>query len=203
MTSMGPPIVRSAAGREGRTGQTLSRLERERCFSVTSWRRAWRRRPGLGRSGRALGGSRALGRSGGLGVGRGRGRGRCGGGGGRPRRRASLRPSPSAGRWSRPSDRPWSRPACSLRAISGPRHAPNRGSRGRRGRSSSDSGNVVGRGHHFDRVQHEVERAALLQARRSLAVLDVHRDADAHARARRSARKKSTCIGRSVTTSSW
>ena len=47
-------------------------------------------------------------------------------------------------------------------------------------------GDVVRRRHNLDRVEHEIDRAALLDAGRGLAVLDVDRHGDAHARARRS-----------------
>ena len=43
----------------------------------------------------------------------------------------------------------------------------------------------VGRGHDLDRVQHQIERAALLQARRGLAVDDMDRHADPHPRSGR------------------
>ena len=38
--------------------------------------------------------------------------------------------------------------------------------------------NCVGRRHHLDRVEHEIDRAALFHSRRGLAIDDVHRDAD-------------------------
>ena len=49
--------------------------------------------------------------------------------------------------------------------------------------------NGVGRRDHLDRVQHEIDRAALFQARRGFAIDDVHRYADAHARSRRQPQK--------------
>ncbi len=49
--------------------------------------------------------------------------------------------------------------------------------------------NVVGRRHDLDRVQHQIDRAALLQSGRSFAIGDMHGDADAHARSWRKAQK--------------
>ena len=50
-------------------------------------------------------------------------------------------------------------------------------------------GNIVGRAVKLDRVQHEVDRAALLHARRRFAVDDVDRDRGAHARTRAQAQE--------------
>ena len=49
--------------------------------------------------------------------------------------------------------------------------------------------NVVGGRHDFDRMQHQIDRAALLQSRRGVAIGDMHGDADAHARTRRKAQE--------------
>ena len=48
-----------------------------------------------------------------------------------------------------------------------------------------DSGMSSAGAMHLDRVQHQIDRAALLHARRGFAIDDVHGDADAHARTRR------------------
>ena len=41
--------------------------------------------------------------------------------------------------------------------------------------------NVVGGRHELDRVQHQIDRAALFQSGRGFAIGDMHGDADAHA----------------------
>ena len=50
-------------------------------------------------------------------------------------------------------------------------------------------GNGVGRGPELNRVQHEIDRAALLDAGRKFLVLDVNRGGDAHARSGLEAQK--------------
>ena len=49
--------------------------------------------------------------------------------------------------------------------------------------------NRVDRRHHLDRVEHEIDRAALFHSRRGLAIDDVHRDADPHPRSLREPKK--------------
>ena len=63
--------------------------------------------------------------------------------------------------------------------------------------------NVVGRAHHLDGMGDDVDRAAALDAGRLLGVEHVHRDVARGWWRLPTTRRKSTCIGRSLTGSSW
>ena len=195
MTSMGPPIASPPASKQAANRpDSLPAEPGEGLISLTSWRRAWRapRRRERPRPWR----ERRLWRR-------------------RParRRRRRLRRGGGA-RASLPAMTVGGTMVTTVRSALAPTGLQPSGSlrsetcteswKSRPVRSIvSDSGMLSAGAITSTCVQHEVDRAALLQARRGLAVLDVDRHADAHARARRSGRRKSTCTGRSVTTSSW